>query len=128
MQAYAKLNKLPISPRKARLVIDLIRGKKVPHALYILKFEPKRASLYIRKLLQSAIANWKQKAKSDQMQGEDTLYIKKIYVNSAGILKRIKPAPQGRAHRIRKRLAHITLFVDSTDPSVLSTNKTSEQI
>lgn len=127
MQAYAKLNKIPISPRKARLVANLIRGKKVPQALYILKFEPKRASLYVKKLLQSAVANWKQKRESEEVQGEEKLYIKEIYVNSAGMLKRIKPAPQGRAHRIRKRLAHITLFVGSTDPSPLPTNKTSEQ-
>ena len=128
MQAYAKLNKLPISPRKARLVVDLIRGKKTSQALYMLKFQPKRASLYVSKLLQSAIANWRQKIKNQDVKDEDSLYIKKIYVNSAGMLKRIKPAPQGRAHRIRKRLAHITLFVGTTEPISLSANKTSKQI
>ena len=125
MQAYAKLNKLSISPRKARLVVDLIRGKTVPQALYLLDFEPKKASLPVKKLLHSAVANWKQKKENEQINGKDALYVKQIYVTSAGMLKRIKPAPQGRAHRIRKRLSHITLFVDQKSVA-LSTKKTLE--
>ncbi|MEM7173858.1 MAG: 50S ribosomal protein L22 [Bacteroidota bacterium] len=112
MQVYAKLNKLNISPRKSRLVVDLIRGKTVERALNLLQFETKRASLPIKKLVYSAVANWKQNKENEKLGEENELYIKEVYVGSAGMLKRIKPAPQGRAHRIRKRLSHITLCVD----------------
>ncbi len=111
MEAHAKLNKLRISPRKTRLVANAIRGKKVPQALGILKQEPKKAALPIKKLLQSAIANWHQKQPKEQQEKENPLYIKEIHVGSAGMLKRIKPAPQGRAHRIRKRSSHVTLII-----------------
>lgn len=114
MEAQAKLNKLRISPRKTRLVADSIRSKKVLQALRILSQEPKKAALPIKKLLQSAVANWYQKQpqeKQEQQENEIPLYIKEIHVGSAGMLKRIKPAAKGTAHQIRKRSAHITLVV-----------------
>ena len=104
----AKLNGCPTSPRKMRLVADLIRGLEVEKALNILKFNPKEASINLEKLLLSAIANWQ--AKNEDASIEDAgLFIKKITVDSASMLKRLRPAPQGRAHRIRKRSNHVTL-------------------
>ena len=110
--AMAKLNNCPTSPRKMRLVADLIRGKNVEKALYELKFNPKEASLRLEKLLESAIHNWE--AKNEGKKFEDNeLYIKEIYVDSSRMLKRLRPAPQGRAHRIRKRSNHVTIILDS---------------
>ncbi len=104
----AKLNGCPTSPRKMRLVADLIRGLEVEKALNILKFNPKEASINLEKLLLSAIANWQ--AKNEDESIEDAgLFIKTITVDSASMLKRLRPAPQGRAHRIRKRSNHVTL-------------------
>ncbi len=104
----AKLNGCPTSPRKMRLVADLIRGLEVEKALNILKFNPKEASINLEKLLLSAIANWQ--AKNEDASIEDAgLFIKTITVDGAGMLKRLRPAPQGRAHRIRKRSNHVTL-------------------
>jgi large subunit ribosomal protein L22 len=112
MEAIAKLNKSPISPRKMRLVVDLIRGEKANIAFAILKNEPKKCAIYLEKLLLSAIANWQAKNQDLSLEQAE-LYIKRIQVDSAGMLKRIQPAPQGRAHRIRKRFNHVTLVVDS---------------
>ena len=110
-QAFAKLNNCPTSPRKMRLVADLVRGEDVYKALNILKFSPKHASRNLEKLLLSAINNWEQKN-----DGEDAvsanLVVKSINVDSARMLKRIQAAPQGRAHRIRKRSNHVTLIID----------------
>jgi len=104
----AKLNGCPTSPRKMRLVADLVRGLEVEKALNILKFNPKEASINLEKLLLSAIANWQ--AKNEDASIEDAgLFIKTITVDSASMLKRLRPAPQGRAHRIRKRSNHVTL-------------------
>ncbi|HFS67866.1 MAG TPA: 50S ribosomal protein L22 [Flavobacteriia bacterium] len=104
----AKLNGCPTSPRKMRLVADLIRGLEVEKALNILKFNPKEASVNLEKLLLSAIANWQ--AKNEDASIEDAgLFVKTIKVDSASMLKRLRPAPQGRAHRIRKRSNHVTL-------------------
>jgi large subunit ribosomal protein L22 len=104
----AKLNGCPTSPRKMRLVADLIRGLEVEKALNILRFNSKEASINLEKLLLSAIANWQ--AKNEDESIEDAgLFIKTITVDSAGMLKRLRPAPQGRAHRIRKRSNHVTL-------------------
>ena len=104
----AKLNGCPTSPRKMRLVADLVRGLEVEKALNILKFNSKEASINLEKLLLSAIANWQ--AKNEDASIEDAgLFIKTITVDSAGMLKRLRPAPQGRAHRIRKRSNHVTL-------------------
>lgn len=110
--AFAKLNNCPTSPRKMRLVVDMIRGQEVEKALHILKFSPKEASSRVEKLLLSALANWQ--AKNEEARIEDAnLIVKEVYVDSARILKRLRPAPQGRAHRIRKRSNHVTLVVAS---------------
>lgn len=110
--AFAKLNNVPTSPRKMRLVADLVRGVEVDKALQILKFNTKEASGRLEKLLLSAIANWQ--AKNEDASIEDSqLFVKEIYVDSARMLKRLRPAPQGRAHRIRKRSNHVTLVVGS---------------
>ena len=110
--AFAKLNNCPTSPRKMRLVADIIRGEDVDKALHILKFNPKEASVRLEKLLLSALANWE--AKNDGARMEDSqLFIKELTVDSGRMLKRIQPAPQGRAHRIRKRSNHITLVLGS---------------
>ena len=107
----AKLNNCPTSPRKMRLVADQVRGKDVNKALSILKFSQKQASLRLEKLLLSAINNWQQKNPDSDVENEQ-LYIKEIKVDGAGMLKRLRPAPQGRAHRIRKRSNHVTLIID----------------
>ena len=106
----AKLNNCPTSPRKMRLVADQVRGKDVNKALSILKFSQKQASLRLEKLLLSAINNWQQKNPDSDVENEQ-LYIKEIKVDGAGMLKRLRPAPQGRAHRIRKRSNHVTLVL-----------------
>jgi len=111
MEAVAKLRKSFIAPRKMRLMADLIRGVQVNKALAILKLEPKKCAIYIEKLLLSAVANWQVKNPSIALETAH-LYVKTIYVNGASMLKRIMPAPQGRAHRIRKRFNHITVVVD----------------
>jgi large subunit ribosomal protein L22 len=108
--AFAKLNNCPTSPRKMRLVADLVRGKKVEEALAILKFNTKEASNRVEKLLVSAIANWQ--AKNEYANIEDaSLFVKEIRVDGGAMLKRLRPAPQGRAHRIRKRSNHVTLVL-----------------
>ena len=112
--AFAKLNNCPTSPRKMRLVADLIRGKQVEMALAILRFNPKEASRRLEKLLLSAIANWE--AKNEDVSIEDAdLYIKEIRVDGGTMLKRLRPAPQGRAHRIRKRSNHVTLVLGANN-------------
>ena len=114
--AFAKLNNCPTSPRKMRLVADQVRGVEVEKALQILKFSPKEASINLEKLLLSAIANWQ--SKNEEASIEDAgLFVKSIYVDSAGMLKRLRPAPQGRAHRIRKRSNHVTLELGSKNLS-----------
>ena len=110
-QSFAKLQNVPSSPRKMRYVVDLVRGMEVNRALGTLKFCAKAASADVEKLLRSAIANWEQKNERKAEDGE--LYITKIYVNEGATLKRMRPAPQGRGYRIRKRSNHITLFVDT---------------
>jgi len=111
-QSVAYLNNVPTSPRKMRLVADLIRGQRVNHALNILKYEAKHPSGPLEKLLISAIKNWEIK-NSDAKLEEADLYVKEIFVDGGRILKRLRPAPQGRAHRVRKRSNHVTLVVDS---------------
>ena len=108
--AFAKLNNCPTSPRKMRLVADLIRGEKVEKALNILRFSQKEASRRLEKLVLSAIANWQ--AKNEETDIENSgLFIKEIKVDSGTMLKRLRPAPQGRAHRIRKRSNHVTVVL-----------------
>ena len=113
MEAIAKLNNVPTSPRKMRLVADLIRGQKVSSALSILKFERKNGAPKLEKLLLSAISNWQNKYEDVKLEEAD-LFIKEIHVDGGRILKRLRPAPQGRAHRIRKRSNHVTLVVSSS--------------
>ena len=108
---FAKLNNVPTSPRKMRLVADMVRGMEVFKALGVLKFSNKEAAQRVEKLLRSAIANWEQKNERKAESGE--LMVSAIYVDSAAMLKRLRPAPQGRAYRIRKRSNHVTLFVDT---------------
>ncbi len=125
MEAVAKLKNVPTSPRKMRLVADLIRGERVNKALSILRFEPKVGAGKLEKLLLSAISNWQQ-ANEDAKIEEADLYIKSIAVDSGRMLKRLRPAPQGRAHRIRKRSNHVTVVIDSLNPEAVaaSTDKT----
>ena len=110
--AFAKLNNCPTSPRKMRLMADLIRGEKAERALQILKFSPKEASRRLEKLLLSAIANWQAKNEDASIEDAD-LFIKEIRVDGGTMLKRLRPAPQGRAHRIRKRSNHVTVVIGS---------------
>jgi large subunit ribosomal protein L22 len=109
--AVAYLEDVPTSPRKMRLVADLIRGQRVSHALSLLKYEAKHPSIRLEKLLLSAINNWETKNTDVKLEEAD-LYVKEIYVDGGSILKRLRPAPQGRAHRVRKRSNHVKLVVD----------------
>ncbi|MFA6872297.1 MAG: 50S ribosomal protein L22 [Bacteroidaceae bacterium] len=111
-KAFAVLRNCPSSPRKMRLVADLVRGMDVQKALDTLKFCPKEAARKVEKLLLSAIANWGTKNEGERIE-DANLYINEIFVDAAGILKRLRPAPQGRAHRIRKRSNHVTLVLGS---------------
>jgi large subunit ribosomal protein L22 len=108
--AFAKLNNCPTSPRKMRLVADLVRGEKVEKALNILRFSQKEASRRLEKLVLSAVANWQAKNEEADVEAAD-LFIKEITVDSGTMLKRLRPAPQGRAHRIRKRSNHVTVVL-----------------
>jgi large subunit ribosomal protein L22 len=110
--SLAKLNDCPTSPRKMRLVADMVRGVDVFKALSMLQHNPKEASGRLEKLIKSAITNWE--AKNEGKRIEDAkLVVKEVYVDSATMLKRIQPAPQGRAHRVRKRSNHVTVVIDS---------------
>src|SRR5690349_6668624 len=110
--SVAKLKNVPTSPRKMRLVADLIRGERVNKALNILKYEPKVGAPKLEKLLLSAISSWAAKNTDVKLEEAD-LFVKEIFVDGGRILKRLRPAPQGRAHRVRKRSNHVTLIVDS---------------
>ncbi len=110
--AFAKLNNCPTSPRKMRIVADLVRGEGIEQALAILRFNPKEASRRLEKLLLSAIANWQAKNEEGNIEDAD-LFVQEITVDSGRMLKRLRPAPQGRAHRIRKRSNHVTLVLGS---------------
>ena len=108
---FAKLHNVPSSPRKMRLVVDMIRGQEAFKALGILKFSNKEAARRVEKLLRSAIANWE--AKNERKAEADELYVKTVFVDCAPMLKRLRPAPQGRGYRIRKRSNHVTIYVDT---------------
>jgi len=110
-QYFAKLKDVPSSPRKMRYVVDLIRGMEVNRALGTLKFSQKAASADVEKVLRSAIANWEQKNERKAEDGE--LFVTRVFVDEGATLKRMRPAPQGRGYRIRKRSNHITLYVDT---------------
>jgi large subunit ribosomal protein L22 len=117
-QYFAVLKDCPTSPRKMRLVADMIRGMEVNRALDVLKFSSKEASRRVEKLLLSALANWQAKNEGVRLE-ENTLVVSRIMVDSGRILKRLRPAPQGRAHRIRKRSNHVTIFVDRKNEGVI---------
>lgn len=124
--SVAKLKNVPSSPRKMRLIADLIRGQRVNKALNILKYDSKIGSPKLEKLLLSAISGWTAKHQDVKLEEAD-LYVKDIFVDGGRILKRLRPAPQGRAHRIRKRSNHVTLIVDSMQ-AVVSENTVSEPV
>ncbi len=117
-QNFAILRNVPTSPRKMRLVADLIRGMEVKKALDVLKYSTKEASRKVEKLLLSAVANWQAKNEGERLE-ESELYISNVMVDSGRILKRLRPAPQGRGHRIRKRSNHVTIFVDRKKENVV---------
>ncbi|MBE0654004.1 MAG: 50S ribosomal protein L22 [Bacteroidales bacterium] len=119
--AYAILRNCPTSPRKMRLVADMVRGMEVNKALDILRFNSKEASDRVEKLLLSAIANWQLKNEGVRIE-ESNLVVKEIFVDQARTLKRLRPAPQGRAHRIRKRSNHVTIILDSLNFVETETN------
>lgn len=108
----AALRNNPTSPRKMRLVADMIRGMDVNRALDVLRYNPKEASRKMEKLLMSAIANWQAKNEGERIENSH-LYVKQVFVDSGRILKRLRPAPQGRGHRIKKRSNHVTISLDS---------------
>ncbi|MBS4072504.1 50S ribosomal protein L22 [Algoriphagus aquatilis] len=112
MEAIARLRNVPTSPRKMRLVADLVRGKRVGLALSILKFTPNHGAIKLEKLLLSAVANWQAKNPDAKLEDAD-LFVKTIMVDEGRSLKRLRPAPQGRGHRIRKRSNHVTLVIDA---------------
>ena len=114
LMAFAKLNNCPTSPRKMRLVADLVRGEEVNKALALLKFNPKEASRRVEKLLLSALANWQAKNEEGDIE-KAALFVKEIRVDGGSMLKRLRPAPQGREHRIRKRSNHVTLVLGSNN-------------
>jgi len=127
MEAVAKLNNCPMSPRKMRLVVDQIRGQRVEDALNTLKYSQKRVyAEKVEKLLKSAIANWQQ-VNDERVDEETGLIVKEVFVDPGRMLKRIQPAPQGRAHRIRKRSNHITLKVDTMDTDTKTEESNSEE-
>lgn len=117
MEAVAKLNNYPTSPRKMRLLADLIRGMKVEKALAILDHNPKHPAVPLRKLVVSAISNWKQK---NEGADESGLVVKTIFVDGARVIKRMRPAPQGRGYRVRKRSNHVTVIVDTVGTPVIA--------
>lgn len=121
--SFARLTDCPTSPRKMRLVADMIRGKKVENAINMLKFSTKEAAGRMQKVLLSALSNWQAKNEGARIEEAD-LFVREVYVDSARQLKRLRPAPQGRGHRIRKRSNHITLIVDSKVPVGIETNET----
>lgn len=110
-QYFATLKGCPSSPRKMRYVVDMVRGMEVNRALGVLRFSKKAAAANVEKLLRSAIANWE--AKNDRKAEDGELFISKIFVDEGVTMKRMRPAPQGRGYRIRKRSNHVTIFVDS---------------
>lgn len=120
MEAVAKLNNYPTSPRKMRLLADLIRGMQVEKALAILDHNPKHPAVPLRKLVISAISNWKAK---NEGADENALVVKTIMVDGARVIKRMRPAPQGRGYRVRKRSNHVTVVVDAKTEAVAKVAK-----
>ena len=112
VRTVAALNNCPTSPRKMRLVVDMIRGVEVNRALDILRYSPKEASKNVEKLLLSAISNWQKKHEDVRIE-KSNLFVKEVFVDGGRMLKRLRPAPQGRGYRIRKRSNHVTIILDS---------------
>ena len=125
MEAVAKLNNYPTSPRKMRLLADLIRGLEVEKALGILQFNPKHPAVPMYKLLKSAINNWEQK-NADEKVEDAGLVVKTIMVDCGRVIKRMRPAPQGRGYRVRKRSNHVTIIVDSSNKGAIAPAKSVE--
>ena len=122
-QYYAILNDCPSSPRKMRLITDLIKGQEITKAIDILKYSPQDAARNLEKLLRSAISNWQ--AKNEGVRPEDAnLIVKTVFVNAGRMLKRLQTAPQGRAYRVRKRSNHVTLYIDSMNVPEVTTKET----
>ncbi len=124
--AVAYLHDVPTSPRKMRLVADLIRGQRVSKALSLLKYEAKHPAEKMEKLLMSAISNWETKNKEVKLEEAD-LFVKEVHVGGGRMLKRLRPAPQGRAHRVRKRSNHVTLVVDRMPVQLKETKKVEKE-
>ena len=122
MEARAILKDVPTSPRKMRLVADMIRGQKVSKALALLKFQPRASSPVLHKVLLSAVANWQQLNEDAKLEDAD-LVVKTVFIDGGRMLKRLRPAPQGRAHRIRKRSNHITIVIDDASALPVSAEK-----
>ena len=122
---FARLNNVPTSPRKMRLIADMIRGREVQEAMYLLEHSPKHASRDMHKLVQSAIFNWEQK-KEKKLQDE-ILFVKEVQVNGGRVLKRLQTAPQGRAYRIRKRSNHVTVVLGERSMAPAKEVKTDNQ-
>jgi len=127
MEAVAKLRNCPLSARKMRLVADLVRGKKVEDAVNILRDTNKEAAGWLEKLLLSAVANWENKTQGAQDIDEANLFIKQLTVDDAGHLKRIRSAPQGRAHRIRKHSNHVTVVIENKTPMATDASGADEE-
>lgn len=123
MEAVAKLNNYPTSPRKMRLLADLIRGMEIEKALAVLDHNPKHPAVPLRKLVLSAISNWKAK---NEGADENSLVVKTIMVDGARVIKRMRPAPQGRGYRVRKRSNHVTVIVDAKDALKAKASKKAE--
>lgn len=116
MKAVAKLKNCPLSARKMRMIVDLIRGKSVEDAINILKYSKREAAEWIEKVLLSAVANWENKGDMEYSSDDYKLYVSEIFSDEGTFLKRFRPAPHGRAHRIRKRTNHLTIFVENRVP------------
>ena len=114
LKSFAILRNCPTSPRKMRLVVDMIRGQEVNRALDILKFSNKEAAVRVEKLLKSAIANWQKKNEGERLE-DNTLVVSEVKVDSGRVIKRLRTAPQGRGHRMQKRSNHVTLVVDKME-------------
>ena len=121
--SLARLSNCPTSPQKMRLVADMIRGKKVETALNSLRFSTKEAAGRLEKVLLSAISNWQLKNEGQRIEDQD-LFVKEVFIDSGRVLKRLRTAPQGRGHRIKKRSNHITLVLDSKTPVAATTSAT----
>lgn len=126
MKTTSKLRNLPVSSRKVQLVAGLIRGRSATQSLAVLKHVPKKSALYLKKLLLSAVASWEHKNEGVSLE-EANLFVEAIWVNRAGMSKRLRPAPQGRAHKIRKRTSHVTLVIDTKNKEIVSSPTGAEE-